>query len=119
MAKTVTDADLDRAAAMGGVRLDNEGMIDAPVFMPPEPPWAINRRAFFTKQREAMSTEVLMNHYVELLVRASALLEFMHHNVGMDYEWPLTIMGDSDEVESCFGDLVGRMEAAVGCLTEV
>ncbi len=119
MAKTVTDADLDRAVTMGGIRLNNESMIDSPVFMPPEPQWSVDRRAFFNQQRKAMGSEVLLNHYMELLARAAALLEFMHHNVGMDYEWPLTIMGDSDEVEACFGDLIGRMECAVGCLTEV
>jgi hypothetical protein len=37
----------------------------------------------------------------------------------MDDEWPLAILGDSDEVEDCFEDLVGRMQSAVGCLTEV
>lgn len=119
MAKTMSDTDLDRLATMGGLRLDNESMIDAPVFMPPEPPWAKDRRAFFTQQRKVMNSEALMNHYMELLVRASALLEFMHHNVGMDYEWPLTIVGDSEEVEECFGDMLGRLESAVGCLTEV
>ena len=104
---------------MGGLRLDNEGMVDAPVFIPPTPDWAINRRAFFLRQREAMSNEVLMNHYMELLVRSSALLEFVKHNVGSDYEWPLTIMGDSEEVEDCLGELVDRLGSAVGCLTEV
>ena len=66
-----------------------------------------------------MSNEALMNHYMELLVRASALLEFMKHNVGMDAEWPLTIMGDSEEAEDCLNELVDRLDSAVGCLTEV
>jgi hypothetical protein len=119
MARTLTNDELDLAANMGNLRLDNESMIDAPVFMPPEPAWAKDRRSFFTQQVKAMGREVLMNHYVELLVRSSALLEFMRHNVGMDDEWPLALLGDSTEVEDCFEDLVGRMQSAVGCLTEV
>ena len=115
----LTDDDLDRVVTMGGIRLDNEHQTDAPVFIPPAAPWAADRRAFFTQQKKVMSSEVLMNHYMELLVRTSALLEFMHHNVGVDDEWPLTIMGDSEEVETHFGELIGRLESAVGCLTEV
>jgi hypothetical protein len=119
MARTMTDADLDRAATVGSIRLDNEHQTDSPMFIPPAAPWTKDRRAFFTHQKKVMSAEVLMNHYLELLVRTSALLEFMHHNVGVDDEWPLTILGDSEEVETHFGDLIGQLESSVGCLTEV
>jgi hypothetical protein len=106
-------------AKMGSQRLDNESMIDAPVLIPKPPDWTTNRRRFYVKQCESMGHEVLTNHYVELLVRASALLDFMRHNVGEDDEWPLTIVGDSQEAEDCLAELIGRMESAVGCLTEV
>ena len=119
MAKIVTDADLDKAATMGGIRLDNEHQTDAPVFVPPAAQWTKDRRAFFTQQRKVMSSEVLMNHYMELLVRTSTLLDFMRHNVGEGDEWPLTVLGDSEEVEAHFSDLIRRLESSVGCLTEV
>lgn len=119
MAKTMTDADLDRVAAMGGIRLDNEHQTDAPVFIPPAARWTKDRRAFFTQQKKVMRSEVLMNHYVELLVRTSSLLDFMRHNVGEGDEWPLTVLGDSEEVEVHFSDLIGQLESVVGCLTEV
>lgn len=119
MAKTMCDADIDRLVAMGDIRSDNENAVDAPVFIPPPPAWAKDRAQFCIAQRKVLGPQALTNHYMELLVRATALLEFMHHNVGISDEWPLTIMGDSEEVEECFGELIGRLESAVGCLTEV
>lgn len=118
MTKTFSDAELNAAAAIGELRLSNEDTIDAPMFAPPPPAWVDSRHGFLAQQRQTIGDRALMNHYVELLARTTALMDFMQHNVGFGDEWPLAIMGDSEEVELYFEQLVSRVQSSVGCLTE-
>lgn len=120
MSHHMTDAMLDELVSLGSARCHSEVSWDAPI-MPPKPPdWAKNRHLMLRRQLVAFGgAENLLEHYAELLVRCQQLVDFFNSNVGIDDEWPLMLMGESEEVEMLLGKLVAKADHAVGTLTEI
>ena len=68
---------------------------------------------------ELLGAKELISYYMELLLRADAFLEFFQGNVGESAEYPLQVVGESDEAVDEFYNQLGRLEAVVGVLTEI
>ena len=112
--------ELREASAMGDLRCENESSMDAPILMPEMPEWAHNRRQLLRDQMRTLGgSDAVIGYYVELLVRAKALMDFIQDNVGPSEDWPISMMGESEGAEDCMTEALDRLAAAVGCLTEL
>lgn len=113
------DMNADEATAMGGKRFASMSLFDAPVFIPPDPGWASVTRDLARKQlSDGAGIEDLMCAYVELLTRAKALVDFWDNNVGPTADWPVSVVGESDEVEACLLRRVDKLRSVVSFVEE-
>ncbi len=120
MQKHSDDDDIDMMAMLGAIRCANDDSMDAAVLIPTPPYWTKNRKQLLAQQCKAMGgQEALLNQYVELLVRCQAMIDFIQENVGPDDDWPLAVLGESEEAEDCFTEIMEKVASSVGCLTEI
>lgn len=111
---------LTDAFHMGERRLAAESQLNAPIYLPDSPEWYNNRSALAARQMEVMkSPDGLAQSYIELLVRAHTLIEFIDNNVGDTDDWPMQLFSESDEGASIFNNLTHKLKMSIGCLTEV
>lgn len=97
----------------------NMSVFDAPIFLPPDPVWATAARDLAKKQiAESKDIELLLCGYIELLARAKCFVDFWNHNVGPTEDWPISVMGESDEVDACLTRRVSKLSSAVAFLEE-
>lgn len=120
MSNPITDELLHELVALGRKRCASESSWDAPIVPPDPPDWDSDRRKMLAKQIHAFGgADNLLNHYVELLARCQQLVDFFTSNVGYDDEWPITILGESEEAEILVQRVVHRLACATGSLCEV
>ncbi len=113
------DLNPDEATDMGGQRFASMSMFDAPVFLPPDPMWLASVRDTARKQlASCQNVEDLLCGYIELLGRAKALVDFWENNVGPTIDWPLSVTGESEEVEECLQRRVHKLQVVVGFMEE-
>lgn len=111
--------DFQQACDMGQRRFTSLPRYDSPVLIPTVPHWAGDRREFVKRQLKGVrDVEDLLVHYSELLIRAKSLADFCQNNIGADEEWPITLYGDSEEVEACFYRRVNSLAVACHFLDE-
>ena len=98
----------DEARDMGTKRFDSMPLFDSPVYIHPTSTWTTDVRQMARHQMgDSINLENLLCAYIELLSRAKAVAEFWEYNVGPTVDWPVSVVGDSPEVEAC---LLRRME---------
>ena len=104
---------------IGRKRFANMSLFDSPVYLPPDPAWAIAVKDFAHKQVvDAKDIETMLCGYIELLGRAKAFVDFWESNVGPTEDWPMSVVGESDEVEACLAQRMAKLKLAVSFIEE-
>lgn len=107
------------ALEMGTKRMESMSVFDSPVYLPPDPPWTLSVRDLAKDQiTKSKNIESLVCSYIELLARAKALTDFWTANVGRTEDWPVMVMGESDEVDACLDRRVKKLQMMVALLDE-
>lgn len=115
-----TDAELENLEAQGTARSNSERVMFAPILAPPDPSYFRDRQGLVNAQiRTLGSSSAMLAQYVELLLRARRLTEFIHENVGDTEDWPVVLCSESEQTDALFARLIGDLEISVGLLTEV
>lgn len=113
------DTNPDEAKDIGSKRFANMSFFDAPVFLPPDPLWATS---VLDEVKHQLATcgnvERLMSSYVELLKQAKILVDFWENNVGPTEDWPISVLGESEEVEACLTRRLEKLKLAVNFIEE-
>lgn len=116
---TYEDTDHDEISAMGEQRFASMSLFDSPVYLHPDPAWAINIRELAQRQlSDSLNLEELLCVYIELLHRAKSFVEFWNDNVGATEDWPISVLGDSAEVEACLMRRVDKLSSVVSFVEE-
>jgi len=112
-------AGVTAARDIGSKRFMSMSLFDAPIFLPPDPAWATAVRDLAKKQiAESKDVEILLCGYIELLAKAKAFVDFWNHNVGPTDDWPISVLGETDEVEACLVRRVQKLSSAVAFVEE-
>ena len=104
---------VDEAQDMGAQRFASMSLFDAPIFLRPDPLWAADIKHTAQQQLQAVNVEALLCAYIELLHKTKALVDFWDTNVGPTVEWPLSVMGDSEEAEAHLHRRIDKLRVAV------
>ena len=91
----------DEARDIGSKRFASMSLFDAPVFLPPDPTWSASIVDEVKRQLATCGdVERLVFSYVELLKQATVFVDFWENNVGPTEDWPISVLGESEEVEA-------------------
>lgn len=112
------DMNTDEAELMGGKRCASMSLFDSPLLIPPAPAWSDSVRELAQAQLRTHDPETLVCIYIELLKRAKSFMDFWVNNVGPTEDWPISVMGDTEEVEACLQRRVSQLGAAVDFVEE-
>jgi hypothetical protein len=113
------DTNPDEARDIGSKRFASMSLFDAPLFVPPDPLWAASIRDEVKRQLATCGdVEILVFSYVELLKQAKAFVDFWENNVGPTEDWPISVLGESDEVEACLARRLEKLKIAVNFIED-
>lgn len=109
----------DEARDIGSKRFASMSIFDAPVFVPPDPLWAASIIDEVRRQvASCKDVEILLSSYIELLKQSKALVDFWQNNVGPTEDWPISVIGESEEVEACLTRRFEKLKLAVNFIEE-